>query len=152
MKESFSQKIKKTVTGKRGISFLFILASTILAAVMLIAYTKTGISTFTPTLSGKVRLLLGICIALGALLCVFELKNGKYVLYLLLLWTLLEFLIYEASYISNVFVGIDGNSLSAGFLTTTVSGLLACLTALISAILQKKEFGSGKPDEEEKAS
>lgn len=148
MKEPISQEIKKGVAGKRGISFLFILASTVMASAMLIVYCKTGISTFTPALSGRVRILLGICIALGVLLCVFEVKNGKYVLYLLLLWTLLEFLLYEASYISNVFVGIDGNSFSAGFLATAVLGLLSCLSVLVSAILQKREFGSGKPDGE----
>lgn len=141
MANAFAQEIKKGVTGKRGISLVFILASTILSAVMLIVYSKTGISTFTPTLSGKVQTLLGVCIVLGVILSIFEIKNGKYVLYLLLLWTWLEFLLYEASYISNVMVGIDGNSFSTGFLLTVASGLLACLSALVSAIIQKREFG-----------
>lgn len=134
----------ETFMKKRGLSFWLTALSVVLAAGMLIVYSKTGISTFTPTLSGKVRLLLCICIALGALLCVFEVKNLKYVLYLLLLWTLLEFLVYEMSYISNVVVGIDGNFFSTGFIATAVLGLLSCILALVSAIVQTKEIGSGK--------
>lgn len=149
MTGTFSQTIKNGVTGKRGISFWFILISTISAAVMLIVYSHTGISTFTPILSHKVQMLLGICIVFGILLIIFEVKNGKYALYLLLLWTWLEFLLYEASYISNVLVGIDGNSFTTGFLFTVLSGLSAWLSALISAIIQKKEFGSQKPEVEE---
>lgn len=134
----------ETFMKKRGLSFWLTALSVVLAAGMLIVYSKTGISTFTPTLSGKVRLLLCICIALGVLLCVFEVKNLKYVLYLLLLWTLLEFLVYEMSYISNVVVGIDGNFFSTGFIATAVLGLLSCILALVSAIVQTKEIGSGK--------
>lgn len=143
----FFGEIQRTVKEKRGISFGFTLLSTIFAVGMLVIYTKTGISTFTPTLSTKVKNLLYVCIVLGILLCIFEIKNGKYALYLLLLWTWLEFLIYEASYISNVVVGIDGNSFSVGFILTALFGFLACIFALVSAILQKREVGSGKTEE-----
>ena len=142
MDSIFFKTIKRAVVRKRGISFWFTLLATVLAACMLLIYSKTGISTFTPTLSVKVRTLLGVCIVIGILLCLFEVKNGKYAFYLLLLWTWLEFLLYEVSYISNVLVGIDGNSLSTGFLLTALSGLFACVFALASAIVQKQEFGS----------
>ena len=148
MESVIFKRIKKAVGRKRGISFWLLLLATILAAAMLVVYTKTGISTFTPTLSGKVRILLGVSMIVGALLCFFEVKNGKYVFYLLLLWTWLEFLLYEASYISNVVVGIDGNSFSSGFILTALCGLLSCVFALISAIVQKQEFGSGDAKEE----
>lgn len=144
MLQIFFKEIQRTVRAKRGISFWFTLLATILAVIMLAVYIKTGISTFTPTLSEKVKTLLCICIVLGVLLCIFEVKNGKYALYLLLLWTWLEFLIYEASYISNVVVGIDGNSFSTGFILTALTGFLSCIFALVSAIVQKQEVGSGK--------
>ena len=111
---------------------------------MLILYNQTGITTFTPILSEKVVALLGVCIALSVLFAVFEIKLGKYLLYLFCFWMWLEYLISEASYISNVFVSIDGNSFSSNFILTVVFGLLAWLLALIAAILQKAEIGSAK--------
>lgn len=147
MKSIIVQEIKRAVIRKRDASFWFTLMAVVLTAVMLIVYWKTGISTFTPSLSSKVRILLGINLILGVLLCLIEVKNGKYVFYLLMLWTWLEFLIYEASYISNVVVGIDGNSFSTGFIITAVSGLLACVCALIGAIIQKDEISLADIDD-----
>ena len=97
-------------------------------------------------LSRKVLALMGICIAAGLLLSAVEIKNGKYVLYLLGLWMWLEFLVSQSSYISNVLVGIDGNQFSIGFLMTTVTGLLSWCCVLISAIIQKKEIETGRKD------
>ncbi|MGN0747916.1 MAG: hypothetical protein ACI4ML_14715 [Aristaeellaceae bacterium] len=115
---------------------------------MLIAYTQTGTNTFTPVLSGQVLALMGACLALGALLAVVEIKNGKYLLYLLSFWTWLKFLVYNASYIANVLVGIDGNLFSAGFLLSAAAGLLGWALALVSAILQRQEVGSGSKAED----
>ena len=142
MTEGWSRRLWNAVRQKRGAAFYLMLASFVFTAAMWIAYPRTGINTFTPALSGKVMTLLGVCVVLGVLLSVLELKLGKYALYLLLLWTWLEYLFYNASYISNVLVGIDGNSFGAGFIATTLFGLLAWLAALLSAILQKRELGS----------
>ena len=142
MTESFFQRIKEGITRKKGVSFWFLAASLVCAAAMLILYLRTGTNTFTPTLSGKVLWMLGGCVVLAAVLAVFEIKNGKYLLYLLSFWAWLELMVYNASYISNVMVGIDGNLFSIGFLLTAVSGLLAWGLALASAILQKNEIGS----------
>ena len=109
---------------------------------MLISYSLTGTNTFTPSLSGKVIAMIWACIALSAVLLVIEIKNGKYLLYLLSFWTFLSFLVYNASYISNVMVGIDGNLFSTGFLLTAGASLLSWALALVSAILQKKEIGA----------
>ena len=142
MDQSLLQRIKKGASGKRGVSFYLLIASLVFTLVMLISYSRTGTNTFTPVLSQKVISRIWVCVALSALLAVWEIKNGKYILYLLSFWTWLEFLVYNASYISNVMVGIDGNLFSIGFLLTAVSGLLAWGLALASAILQKNEIGS----------
>ncbi len=138
---AFMERIGHMIRHKRSIPFLFIAQGVAFSAAMLIAYALTGISTFTPVLSTKVIVMESICIDIGVLLVLFEVKNGKYGLYLLSLWTWLEFLFYEASYISNVLVGIDGNQFSIGFILTVIFGLLAWVCTLISAILQKQELG-----------
>ncbi|MGN1021385.1 MAG: hypothetical protein ACI4O7_13560 [Aristaeellaceae bacterium] len=142
MAQGFLQSIKGRVTEKRGVSFWFLIASLACSLTMLAAYTQTGTNTFTPVLSGKVLAMMKACIALGAAMAVVEIKNGKYLLYLLFFWTWLEFLVYNASYIANVLVGIDGNLFSAGFLLTAGAGLLGWALTLVSAIVQKREIGS----------
>lgn len=146
MVQSIWKSMKERVTGKRGSSFYFLLASLVCTVIMLVLYTKTGTNTFTPVLSGKVITHLWVCIGMSVLLGIVEIKNGKYLLYLLSFWTWLEFLVYNASYISNVLVGIDGNLFSVGFLLTAIAGLLSWALALVSAIVQKREVGSQAPD------
>lgn len=149
MADRLAGRLGSILRQKRGRSFVYMAASLVLTAAMLIAYTATGITTFTPVLSGKVLALLWVCLILGAVLTAVEVKMGKYALYLLLLWMWLEYLFYNASYISNVLVGIDGNTFSAGFILTAGLGLLSWLFALLSAITQKNEFGSADRDPEE---
>lgn len=146
MAQSIWKSMKERVTDKRGISFCFLLASLVCTVIMLMAYTKTGTNTFTPVLSSKVITHLWVCIGMSVLLGILEIKNGKYLLYLLSFWTWLEFLVYNASYISNVLVGIDGNLFSVGFLLTAIAGLLSWALALVSAIVQKREVGSRTSD------
>ncbi len=118
------------------------IVSALLTAAALIAYALTGKNTFTPQLSAKVIALMGSCILFGALLSVFQLKMGKYALYLLSLLTWLELLLYQASYISNVLVGIDGNLFSGGFLLSAGCSLLGTVASLIAAIRQPMEWVS----------
>ena len=141
MAETLFQKIKQGASGKRGLSFAFLAASLLCSIATLGAYLRFGSTSFTPVLSGAVIGLLGACAALSALLCVFEIKIGKYMLYLLGLLAWLKLLVYNAAYISNVLVGIDGNRFTPGFLLAAGAGLLAWALALASAILQKTEFG-----------
>lgn len=138
--------ILNAVRVKRGKPFALMVLAALSFIAMLVIYLLTGTSTFNPVLSRKVLALMGICIAAGLLLSAVEIKNGKYVLYLLGLWMWLEFLVSQSSYISNVLVGIDGNQFSIGFLMTTVTGLLSWCCVLISAIIQKKEIETGRKD------
>ncbi len=125
---------------RRDASSHLAVTALVLTVVMLVSYCLTGRSTFTPVLSAKVLVMLGGCILLDAVFSLLEVKLGKFAMYLLGLWTWLEFLLSQLSYISNVLVGIDGNQLSIGFLLTTISGLLAWIAALLSAVRQKSEY------------
>lgn len=133
------QKKQRSGRGRRDTSSWLAVAALALTIVMLVSYCLTGKSTFTPVLSTKVLAMMGGCILLDALFSLYEVKLGKYAMYLLGLWTWLEFLLSQLSYISNVLVGIDGNLFSIGFLLTTGAGLLAWIAALVSAIRQKTE-------------
>ena len=119
---------------------IFAIAAAMLSIAVLVLYSATGRNTFTPVLSSTVITMLWICIILGILLCVFEIKILKHALYLLIFWTWLEYISDQMSYISNVLVGIDGNSFHAGFIAAVICGLLAWICALISANIQKGEW------------
>ncbi|MGN0793595.1 MAG: hypothetical protein ACI4MG_03875 [Aristaeellaceae bacterium] len=134
-------RIGRMIRHRRNITFVLMLLAAAFAIAMLTAYRLTGVNTFTPTLSTKVIVMESVCGALCLLLAFFEIKNAKYALYLISLWAWLEYLFYNASYMSNVMVGIDGNQFSPGFLLTTAFGLLSWVCTLSSAILQKQELG-----------
>ena len=119
---------------------VWMLLSLALSAAMFVAYIVSGRTTFTPALSRKVLCLSAGSMVFAVLLIAFPVKMGKYALYLLDLLAWLEILVYQASYISNVVVGIDGNLFSVGFLITVFCGLAAWIAALIAAIRQKPEW------------
>ena len=131
--------VEKNNGGEKGTT-LWMLFSLALSAAMFVTYIVSGRTTFTPALSTKVLYLSAGSMVLAALLMVFPVKMGKYALYLLDLLAWLEMLVYQASYISNVVVGIDGNLFSIGFLATVFCGLAAWITALIAAVRQKSEW------------
>lgn len=133
------QNNQRRAQGRRDASSWLAVAALALTIIMLVSYCLTGKSTFTPVLSTKVLVMMGGCILLDALFALLEVKLGKYAMYLLGLWTWLEFLLSQLSYISNVLVGIDGNLFSVGFLLTAGAGLLAWVAALVSAVRQKEE-------------
>lgn len=145
------QKKQRSERGRRDASSWFAVAAFALTIIMLVSYCLSGRSTFTPVLSTKVLVMMAGCILLDGLFSLLEVKLGKFAMYLLGLWTWLEFLLSQLSYISNVIVGIDGNQFSIGFLLTAAAGLLAWVAALISAIRQKQEcrVGRGKGEAHE---
>ena len=94
--KSFLRSIWSSATGKSGISFYFSLACLVCMTISLILYNTTGVTTFTPELSGKVLALMYACIIVSALVCVFEIKIAKYALYMLCLAAWLEHLLSES--------------------------------------------------------
>lgn len=146
MTKRLFQQLGSMLRARRGASFFLSAFSLIMTLAMLAAYCLSGKSTFTPALSAKVLTMLGLCAGMDAVFTLFEVKLGKYAGYLLGLWAWLEFLLCQASYISNVLVGIDGNRFSMGFLLTVLFGLLGWLAALVSAILLKSEVNMAEED------
>lgn len=147
----FLQQIKQAVTGKRGLSFLFSVASLVFAVVTLILYVNTGIDEFTTSLSAKFIALLIVFCVLAVIFSVCEIKLGKYAMYLVGFWAWLEYIISQVNYLANILVSIDGSTFSAAFICTVLFGALAWVCALVSAILQKQDIGSAKADTAGKA-
>lgn len=137
------EKIKDFLR-KKSLSSIFIVAAFLCAVTTLLIYVNTGVDQFSTVLSSKVILLLGICIVLGFILMFFEVKIGKYAVYLVGLWAWLSYLITQVNYIANLIADIDGNSMSIAFITTVLFGSLTWLFSLVSAITQKKDFNFSK--------
>lgn len=129
------QKEKKS---RRSTGYWLLLPAIGFGAVGMAAYMKYGVTEFTPELSQSAVIAFG----LGILLCVFSLikeyKVVKFLGYLAFLYAWIESLCAQATYIANVFVSIDGNSFSVGFLATVICSLLGAVAALFSVILDKK--------------
>ena len=123
---------------RRSTGYWLLLPAIGFGAVGMAAYMKYGITEFTPSLSQSAVAAFG----LGIILCIFSLireyKVIKFLGYLSFLYAWIESLLAQATYIANVFVSIDGNSFSAGFLTTVICSLAGAVFALFSVILDKR--------------
>lgn len=128
--------LKKKET-KRGLSFCLILGACVCDLAALLLYFFAGVSEFTPTLSGKVLVLMSVSLAGAVLLAVFEIKPVKYVLYLIGLWAWLEYISTEVNYFANLIAAIDGSAVSVAVVLTILFGALGFLLMLASAIVQK---------------
>lgn len=71
---------------------------------------------------------------------IIEIKEGKYLSFVLMLWCWLSYFITQVNYIANLIADIDGNSISVAFVSTVLLGAFSWAFALVSAILQKKNF------------
>ena len=122
---------------RRSTGYWMLLPAIGFGAVGMAAYMKYGITEFTPALSKSAV----AAFALGILFCAFSLvreyKVIKFLGYLAFLYAWIESLCAQATYIANVFVSIDGNSFSPGFLVTVICSLLGAVAALLSVILDK---------------
>ena len=135
---------------RRSAGYWLLLPAIGFGAVGMAAYMKYGITEFTPSLSKSAV----VAFALGIILCAFSLvkeyKVVKFLGYLALLYAWIESLCVQATYIANVFVSIDGNSFSAGFLTTVICSLIGAIAALLSVILDKRSEQAVANQEEQK--
>ncbi|MCD7885270.1 MAG: glycoside hydrolase family 3 C-terminal domain-containing protein [Lachnospiraceae bacterium] len=132
--------IKNWKERKHGLSFFLNLAASVCYLAALLLYLLGGVSEFTPTLSQKVIVLLSLCLAGSLLLLLLENKLGRYLLAMLGLWTLLEYIVTEVNYFANLIAAIDGSAISVTVVLTIVIGVLGFLLMLISAILQKEKI------------
>lgn len=140
--------IKKFFADK-GVGYYLTAFALVFSVISLVLYGKNGITKFSATLNTSAIVCLWITIALLAVSLVFQFKQVKYVAYFACLFGLFGFVQSQATYIANVFVAIDGNSFSGGFIATTVFFVLAVLFSLLSAALTNWKPWSKKASEAE---
>jgi hypothetical protein len=124
---------------KKGLTDIFLVLSFVGALISLILYSVFGVTIFNPHLSLAVIVTLSLVLVLEILLGLFGSKMGKYLAFLLVLYALMEYINSQATYVANVFVAIDGSTLSASFLGTFILMLVSLIGALVSAILAPDE-------------
>lgn len=128
----------------------------VIEAAGLIIYSQTGIDEFSSVLSTSVLAFPAVACGLGVLLLFLRLFNLDrflrgltdlipFVAYLIALLGFIYYVGSQANYLANVFVSIDGNSISSVFVLTVGFFLLGFVAFLVSGILlgrkMKKQEG-----------
>ena len=134
-----------------SLSSIFLALGVVLEAIGLIAYAVKGVDEFNDALSLPVLILAISALALSLFLYaskaffsdssvanpIFEV--GVYSGYLLALMGFLYYIVSQVNYLANVFVAIDGTTISFPFILIAGSFLLAFVFMLLSGILGKKD-------------
>ena len=134
-----------------SLSSIFLALGVVLEAIGLIAYAVKGVDEFNDALSLPVLILAISALALSLFLYaskaffsdssvvnpIFEV--GVYCGYLLALMGFLYYIVSQVNYLANVFVAIDGTTISFPFILIAGSFLLAFVFMLLSGILGKKD-------------
>ena len=126
--------IKKFLSGK-GVGYYLTLPAIIFGILAIVMYGKTGITDFNTQLSTGVLVCGWIGVGLLIISLAFEFKPVKYVAYLLFLFAFFAYIQTQATYIANVFVSIDGNTFTGGFIATVVFYVLSFVVTLLAAAL-----------------
>lgn len=118
----------------KGLGFFLALPAAICAAAAALLYQKTGVTEFSPVLYSSAVYTAWAAAAVSVLSIFFHWKVLKYCSYLLILYSFIQYISSQATYIVNVFVSIDGTSFSSGMVATASAYLLAIVLALVAAI------------------
>lgn len=127
-------KLKKYFAG-RGVGYYMTLPAIICMAAAYNLYCKNGITQFQPSLNSTAIICCWVAFGIGALSLVFDCKYIRFVAYLVALYSFMMFINSQVTYIANVFVSIDGNSFSGGFIATMVTFLLGAVLLIVSGCL-----------------
>lgn len=119
----------KTVKSK---STYFLAATVVLNVAALILYVNTGVSVFIPELSSAVIVFMVLGIILPFAAAFSPLKITCVVLYVINLFACLRYLASQASFIANVFVGIDGSTFPAAFYLIVIFTLASAVLSLVA--------------------
>jgi hypothetical protein len=133
------EKVKYFMRHKT-LSDAFLAAGFLFAILALVFYLKTGITDFNPKINSAATTSLIVVLVLSFLLLFFGSKNGKYLAFLLVLYSFIQYLSSQATYIANVFVAIDGSTFSAGFIVTFLMYVFSFSFFLVSGILGTDEI------------
>ena len=135
----------KNYFSTRTLGFFVTIPAIIFAVAGLLAYRTYGMTEFSPTLSVEAQAGFAAGIVLCTASLVLEYRPVRFFGYLALLYACLTAVAVQATYIVNVFVSIDGNTFSDGFIMTVVFSVLAWVTALAATVLTKpRKKGEGK--------
>ena len=126
--------IKKFLSGK-GVGYYLTLPALIFGILAIVMYGRTGITDFNTQLSTSALVCGWIGVGLLAVSLVIEFRPVKYVAYLLFLYAFFAYIQTQATYIANVFVSIDGNTFTSGFIATVVFYVLSFVVTLFAAVL-----------------
>ena len=125
----------------RGASLWLALAAMLLGAAAYFLYAKNGITEFSPALSKSAVIALWVGVGLCLVGIVLNCKPILVLSYLVYLYAFFGFVGSQVTYITNIFVSIDGTTFSTGFILTAASFVLAIVAALAAAILSKPKTG-----------
>lgn len=142
--EKVSEKIKDYVAS-RGVGYILTFPAIIFAILAAVFYKNNGVTEFNPELNSAAMSFMWAGVALSAVSLVIDIiplevaeefvKPLRIAAYLLYLYAFLQFIMSQVTYISNVFVAIDGNTFSGGFIATLVFYVLAIVLTLVAACL-----------------
>ena len=127
-------RLKNMMAGK-GIGYYLLVPAIACGIAAVLMYRKTGITQFNPELSTAAIVCGWVAVGLCVFSLVLELKPVKYAAYLLFLFAFLAYVKSQITYIANVFVSIDGNTFTGGFIATVVLFLVATVLALLAGAL-----------------
>ena len=127
----------KNYFSTRTLGFFVTVPAIAFAVAALLAYRAYGVTEFSPTLSNEAQIGFVAGIVLCAVSLVLEYRPVRFFGYLSLLYACLTCVTVQVTYIVNIFVSIDGNTFSDGFIMTVAFSVLAWLTALVATVLTK---------------
>ncbi len=129
----------------RGVGFYLTLPALLFAVLALCLYVKTGVTEFNPKLNDTAIVCLAVAMGMAVLGMVCEslpfgwaeeiVKPVRYIGFLVALYGLMQFVLSQVTYIANVFVAIDGNTFTAGFICTFLFFDLSWICMLVAACL-----------------
>lgn len=128
------KKIKEYLLN-RGIGYYLTLVAIALCIAALCLYIKNGITSFNPELNTRAIAYIAVCLGLCIISLIFDFKQIRYVAYLFCLYAFMWFIYSQVTYIANVFIAIDNNTFSSGFIATAITYVLSFVLTLIAAIL-----------------
>ena len=125
---------KASFLQNKGVGWFLAVPVAIFAAAAAILYQKTGVTEFSPALYPTALYTAWGAAALSVISLFLNWKPLKYATYLLALYSFIQYIASQATYIVNVFVSIDGTTFSSGMIATASAYLLAIVVGLIAAI------------------
>ena len=128
----------KRSAGEKRVSVYLTLAGVICMIAALLLYSKNGITQFSASLSSSALIFTALAAVLGFISIFVNTKYLRFAAYLSAVYAFMMFIRSQITYIANVFVSIDGNSFSAGFVWTFDVYLAGILLFIIGGCLTER--------------